>query len=137
MLLFVLTPLSLGASDKGRSSNADREQPIEVRARSVEVNEKTGVSVYRGDVIVRQGSLELRGDLVEIRTRDKKPERIDAYGKPATARQGDDVLTAAEIHYDVNEQLLRARAPANANGPRVHAVFQPPNRTAPHEPAAR
>jgi lipopolysaccharide export system protein LptA len=130
----VLTGMMLTAA--ALAAGEDRTQPIEVRARSVEINEKTGVAVYRGDVVVRQGSLELRGERVEVRGRQNKPEQIDAFGKPAMARQGTDVLTAAEIRYRVNEQLLEAHA-AGPDGPRVHAVFQPPTTAPAHEPATR
>ena len=35
---------------------SDREQPITVEADGVEINDRTGVSVYKGNVVIRQGS---------------------------------------------------------------------------------
>jgi lipopolysaccharide export system protein LptA len=115
----------LSAAHVALAAKPERELPIEVRARSVEVNEKTGVAVYRGDVVVRQGELELRGERVEVRGRANRPEQIRAFGNPASARQGEDLLTAAEIHYDINAKVLQARAGDAPDAPRVHAVLQP------------
>jgi lipopolysaccharide export system protein LptA len=112
------------------AASEDREQPIHVRARSVEVSEKTGVAVYRGDVVVRQGTMELRGDRVEVRSRNNKPEQIHAYGKPATVRQGPDMISASEIHYFVTDKRLEARS-VETDDARVQAVIQPPNTTPP------
>jgi lipopolysaccharide export system protein LptA len=61
---------------------ADAEQPINIRARSVEANEKTGVSVYNGNVIATQGSLRLEADRVEVTLRDGRTDLIRAWGQP-------------------------------------------------------
>jgi lipopolysaccharide export system protein LptA len=65
----------------------DAGEPIRVSARTVETDEKTGVAIYRGAVHVEQGTLSLRADRVEIRTRDRHTEFVRATGKPATLRQ--------------------------------------------------
>jgi len=65
----------------------DADEPIHVNARSVETNEKTGMAVYRGDVLVEQGGLSLRADRIEIHTRNKRTDFIRATGKPAKLRQ--------------------------------------------------
>lgn len=118
------------------AAREEREQPIHVRARSVEVSEKTGIAVYRGDVVVRQGTLELRGDRVEVRSRNNRPEQIHAYGTPATVRQGPDLISASEIHYYVTDQRLEARS-TGTDDARVQAVIQPASATPADEPAAR
>jgi lipopolysaccharide export system protein LptA len=121
---------ALAAATPAGAASEDREQPINVRARSVEVSEKTGVAVYRGDVVVRQGTMELRGDRVEVRSRNNKPEQIHAYGKPATVRQGPDLISASEIHYFVADKRLEARS-VESDDARVQAVIQPPKATPP------
>jgi lipopolysaccharide export system protein LptA len=65
----------------------DTDEPIRVSARSVETDEKTGVAVYRGDVLAEQGGLSIRADRIEIRTRNKRTDFIRAAGKPAKLRQ--------------------------------------------------
>jgi len=65
----------------------DADEPIHVNAHSVETNEKTGVAIYSGDVLVEQGELSIRADRIEIRTRNKRTDFIRATGKPAKMRQ--------------------------------------------------
>ena len=36
---------------------SDREQPIRVQADTAELDDKQGVAVYRGDVVITQGTL--------------------------------------------------------------------------------
>ena len=71
----------------------DTDEPIRVNARSVETNEKTGVAVYSGNVLVEQGGLSFRADRIEIRTRNKRTDFIRATGKPAKLRQRADETT--------------------------------------------
>jgi len=71
----------------------DADEPIRVSARSVETNEKTGVAVYRGDVLVEQGGLSIRADRIEVRTRNKRTDSMRATGKPVKLRQRADEAT--------------------------------------------
>jgi lipopolysaccharide export system protein LptA len=67
---------------------SDDEQPIYLEADSADLDEKQAVSVYRGNVFVQQGSLQIRADEVTIHHReDRRPEKIIALGSPATYRQ--------------------------------------------------
>lgn len=45
---------------------SDREQPIRIQADTAELDDKQGVAVYRGDVIITQGTLKITGDTVTI-----------------------------------------------------------------------
>ena len=86
----LLAWLPLGAAHALRK---DADEPIRINARSVEANEKTGVTVYRGDVLVEQGGLSIRADRIEIRTRNKRTDLIRATGKPAKLLQRADETT--------------------------------------------
>ena len=44
----------------------DREQPIRVQADSAELDDKQGVAVYRGDVVVTQGSMKLTANRAQV-----------------------------------------------------------------------
>lgn len=77
----------------------DAEQPINIRARSVEANEKTGVSVYTGNVVATQGSLRLEADRVEVTLRDGRTDLIRAWGRPVRLQTRTD-----------NGEDIRARA---------------------------
>lgn len=45
---------------------SDRDQPIRIQADSAELDDKQGVAVYRGDVVITQGTLKITGDTVTI-----------------------------------------------------------------------
>ncbi|WP_205341102.1 lipopolysaccharide transport periplasmic protein LptA [Denitrificimonas caeni] len=67
---------------------SDSSQPINVQADSAEMDDKRGVAIYRGDVIITQGTLKITGDTVTI-TLNKSGD-IDVFtsvGKPAYYEQ--------------------------------------------------
>ena len=66
----------------------DREQPIRVQADSAELDDKQGVAVYRGNVVITQGTLKITGDTVTI-TQDANGdiEVFTSVGKPAYYEQ--------------------------------------------------
>lgn len=83
--------LSLGAALGSASAWAlpsDRDQPIRVQADSAELDDKQGVAVYRGDVVITQGTLKITGDTVTI-TQNAQGD-LDVFtsvGKPAYYEQ--------------------------------------------------
>lgn len=69
---------------------SDREQPIYISADQVEINQQTGVSVYRGNVEVNQGSLAITAERVVVYRKGQELDHIEATGGPATFRQRPD-----------------------------------------------
>jgi len=65
---------------------SDANQPIHINARSVAVNEKTGVAIYRGAVTLRQGTLRLTGDYLEVVSRNDEIQTLRARGNPVKVR---------------------------------------------------
>lgn len=120
--LLLLAPGGASALDD------DREQPLHINARHVELDQRTGLAVYRGAVVVTQGSLEIRAERLEVHTRAGQSERLRAWGTPARARmrpQGEaqDVhLSAAQIDYRVGTRVAELIGEA--------VVEQGPNRFA-------
>lgn len=91
---FVKTlPLLLGLSAALGSISAwalpsDREQPIRIQADSAELDDKNGVAVYRGTVIITQGTLKITGDTVTItQTPTGDIDVFTAVGQPAYYEQ--------------------------------------------------
>jgi len=90
----------------------DIDEPIRINARAVEANEKTGVAVYRGNVLIEQGPLSISADRVEIRSRKNRTELIRATGGPAKLhrqpKEGEDEIRAEadRIDYRVAEGRL-------------------------------
>lgn len=85
----------------------DRAQPIRLEAGRGQLDQKTGVSVYEGNVVISQGSMRLTADTVTIHAKDNAFQRMEAAGAPATLRyqptadkpeiQG----TSQRVEYDV------------------------------------
>ncbi len=86
---------------------SDKDEPIRIRAKSVEIDEKTGIAVYLGNVSVSQGSMRITAAKLEVRTRNNQTESIRAFGGPATLRQLPDNsdeevhLSAKRVEYRV------------------------------------
>ena len=73
----------------------DRHQPITVDSDFAERNEKTGLTVYRGNVVARQGSLLIEGDVITIVYENNRVIRILCVGLPAHFEQ--ETSTKGEI----------------------------------------
>ncbi len=93
---------------------SDRAQPIHIQAKTVQVNEKTGVAVYRGAVVLTQGSLRIAADRLEVHAdRARRPERILATGRPATLSMRLDgrseplYAEAERLEYHARERRVR------------------------------
>lgn len=58
--------------------------PVELSADSAEVNDATGVSVYRGNVVLTRGGMEITGATMTVITDEARAlERIIVEGNPA------------------------------------------------------
>lgn len=101
----------------------DSGKPISIKADSAEINENTGVGIYRGNVRVTQGSMVLTGDTIVIESEDKKVRKIKTEGNLSTFRQtSDDGKTvyaeAAKMVYDIGKKqiVLTENAKLTENG---------------------
>ena len=82
-----LLVVSLVAVDLGALST-DREQPIHIEADWAEADDQEGTSVYKGDVLITQGSLRISGDTVTIYYNASRDlTRMIAVGQPARFQQ--------------------------------------------------
>jgi len=70
---------------------SDQDQPVYLESDSAELDDQKALSIYRGSVIVTQGSVEIRADEVHMHHHpDRRPRLIIATGSPATYRQAVD-----------------------------------------------
>lgn len=107
----ILIALAVFAAPPTFALKSDAEQPINIRAASVDVNEKTGIAVYRGQVVMTQGSLRLEADRVDVAMRDSRLERAQAFGKPARLRSLSDAgeelqARATRIDYQAGARVV-------------------------------
>ena len=93
----------------------DAKQPIEIEAKSVTVDETTGFNEFSGNAEVKQGSLLLFAELIQVQTNNDGVETMIAKGtleKPAKYIQSQEnqgrfiEATATLITYNVNEGMI-------------------------------
>ncbi|VAW97463.1 hypothetical protein MNBD_GAMMA21-2524 [hydrothermal vent metagenome] len=109
--LIVLATL-LMASTPSWALRSDRNQPINIKADRVEINEKTETSHYQGNVYLKQGSLIINADSIMVYLKEGKLIKIIIDGSPATFEQkpedNKDVVQSSAQHmeYYATRQLL-------------------------------
>lgn len=121
ILFFLLLPAYTGSVF---ALESDRKQPLKVEADSAQINKKSGVSIYIGNVIIRQGTMEIMADRIEIHTSNGNMNRIVAKGRPATYRQRpekkdqDIVARAGRMEFDAvrNRAVFLENAVLNQSG---------------------
>jgi lipopolysaccharide export system protein LptA len=104
--------------------SADKDQPIQVEADTVEIDDRRGMSVYRGNVRLTQGSILLRADTLTVHHPQRKLEKAIAEGGPAHYQQdlddnqGQVKAQAQRMEYSAGEQVivLSGRAQLWQNG---------------------
>lgn len=130
--LVVALPLS-GLPLTATALPEDAEQPIHVTANSARLDEKTGEAVYRGNVVVVQGTLRVSGDTLNLHVDDKgELQTARTFGKPAHYQQKTDpakglvTAEASEIQFDNNTGVITLignavlhQDGATFNGPRI------------------
>jgi lipopolysaccharide export system protein LptA len=90
----------------------DKDQPIDLEADSVELDEGRGMSIYSGSVVLKQGTLQVRADKVTVLHTGSKPSKVEAEGRPVRFQQLPDKSTepvkgeALKAVYEVNSEEL-------------------------------
>lgn len=107
----------------GQAFAVDRNQPIELEADQVELDDVKGTSTYIGKVKLVQGDLSLQADRVIVFLKDSKIIRIQAEGAPARFKDKleDNRQVEAEakqMDYNVSDEeiLLTGDGMLNQNG---------------------
>ncbi|MCL4316472.1 MAG: lipopolysaccharide transport periplasmic protein LptA [Gammaproteobacteria bacterium] len=70
--------------------STDKDQPINIEADTVEIDDKKGISIYRGNVVVTQGSIRLDADIATAYTPGRQLQKVVAEGNPARYKQRPD-----------------------------------------------
>lgn len=88
-LAFALMLITVSGTSGALST--DRDQPINIEADWAESDDIKGITVYKGKVIIVQGSLRIRGDVVTMYFNEANElQRMIAVGKLARFRQKSD-----------------------------------------------
>lgn len=67
--------------------SSDIEQPVNIESDTAEFNQESGTASYQGNVIAKQGSLEINAQSLDIKAPDNELQTIVSQGNPATFKQ--------------------------------------------------
>lgn len=82
LLLVILLSAPLGAL----AADGERQLPVHLRADRIDIDQKKGLSLYRGHVVFSQGTLRLTAARADVQNRANVIETVAAEGKPVTFR---------------------------------------------------
>ena len=80
--LFVLLASSLALAEK-----ADSDKPIDLEADNMTVNDAKKTSIYTGNVVLTQGTLEIHAEKLIVREDSEGFQHSTSTGSPTTFRQ--------------------------------------------------
>ena len=99
--LFILLVCCASLAAPALALKSDREQPIQIEADRLDVDDAKGTSVYKGNVRYVQGTIVITADEVHIfSTAQRELDKVLANGNPATFQQ----------KQERNQQLIKGRA---------------------------
>lgn len=92
----------------------DTKQPLEIQADEASFDQNSGEAIYKGNVFVKQGSIEIQAQYLKVSTDadTRKFSNLEATGQPAKFSQqidwsGNIVISKGnEIHYSTTESKL-------------------------------
>lgn len=119
LLLALLAP-------QAHALSSDKDQPIDIVADSVDIDEAKGTSTYTGHVEINQGSIRLRADKVVVEHKPGQPRKVKATGEPAEFRQLPDKSkeyvtgTAKQLQYRLDSEELVLTGDARLNQGKDH-----------------
>jgi lipopolysaccharide export system protein LptA len=101
---------------------SDRDQPMDILADRVDVDDNKGISTFRGKVRVTRGTMRILGDVVVIyRDQNNEVKTIVSTGNRAIYQQRPDnkpsdvVARGMTIHYDAKKEIITVKQQAEIN----------------------
>lgn len=67
--------------------STDKDQPIEIEADNADLDNEKGVTIYRGNVVLIQGTVRMTGDTMTVYFKDDELDTLIMEGQPARYRQ--------------------------------------------------
>lgn len=102
----------IACAGQAGARSSDRNQPMNLEANNQECSlEENGQCIFTGNVVITQGTLELRAAKAVIHRKDGQPSRAVLTGSPATMKQEMDDGTpmdarAQSIDYDIIAEVV-------------------------------
>jgi len=96
--------------------STDSDQPMDIEADRVDIDDEKGSNIFRGNVKITRGSIRITGDRVIVyRDKEKNLDKIHITGKQAHFQQTPDnknvpvIAEAEELFYDSIKEILIMR----------------------------
>jgi lipopolysaccharide export system protein LptA len=95
------------------AEKADRQRPIQIEADSVRMDDARKTAVYEGNVVLVQGTLNIRAERIDVRQDERGMVSGDATGRPVQFRQKMEGKSefieaqATRIEYDAHTEVLK------------------------------
>jgi lipopolysaccharide export system protein LptA len=104
-VLAIAVAAAAAAAQQAKLGMKDPNAPIEVSAQNVVADANAKTVTYTGDVIIRQGDVRIRANMVRVNAVDGKADRATAQGAvvvdaPAGSATGDDGV------YDITPRIV-------------------------------
>ncbi len=103
IILFLALSVSLCVTNNAFARTDDAEKPIHITADTAELNEKSGISIYRGDVKMVQGTTILHGDIITVYTVNDEVEKMISVGNLTTYEETTD---DGDVVYAESEEMI-------------------------------
>jgi len=87
LIKILIVTVLLTASYWAAALESDSEQPVHIDSNTARYNDKTGTSIYTGDVETTQGTLHIKSDKLVVYVTDGQVDKMVFTGKPAKFRQ--------------------------------------------------
>jgi len=118
----LLATALLGCAVAAHALETDRQQPLEVNADSTDGTLGDGVTVLRGHVYIKQGTLRINADRADVEKVEGKVRQVVLYGDPAVMvqeieQQGVVEARAKTITYHVGSGLVTLEGGADVKHP--------------------
>jgi lipopolysaccharide export system protein LptA len=95
------------------AEKADRDKPVNLEADRVTIDDSKQIALFEGNVVLTQGTLQIRGDRMQVRQDKDGFRHGTTWGKPAHFRQKrdgfDDYIEgwAERIEYDGRAETMQ------------------------------
>lgn len=116
---YSLAALALIICSPALALKSDREQPMELEADEIGIDQKSGGRTFDGNVVAQQGSMRLEADKLLVETEGNQLSKATARGHPAVFRQRPDgkeqdvVGKALQLEFDQVQDNVTLHRQAN------------------------
>ncbi|NPA72812.1 MAG: lipopolysaccharide transport periplasmic protein LptA [Gammaproteobacteria bacterium] len=133
--LYFSAPLVQAESTPTKGALPDAEHPVHISANSLETHQKKGQSTYKGNVVITQGSLTLKGDVIfiqhpngtlkHVKATGADTEHLASFKRFSQIEQAWLTGQATTIEYDAAKRTLLLIGHAQIEQPGQHQIKGP------------